>query len=80
MNLVETLRAMDRSLTPEELAVIFKVVPKTVSDWAAAKIIPGFKVVHVWRFDPQEIADYIESNQNAHKQVTKQGNKEAHHG
>jgi excisionase family DNA binding protein len=70
MTLIEKLRNMQESLTPEELAVIFKVVPKTVSDWAAAKVIPGFKVGREWRFDPQEIADYIESTQNAHSRNT----------
>ena len=73
MRLVEQLRAIkNQALTPDELGAILKVLPRTVRDWAEEGVIPAFKANKQWRYDPQAVADYIESTQNAHNGVTKE--------
>ena len=49
----------DEILTIREVADLLKINEKTAYRLAAAGKIPGFKVGGSWRFDRQEIANWI---------------------
>lgn len=49
----------DEILTIREVAALLKINEKTAYKLAAQREIPGFKVGGSWRFDRQEIADWI---------------------
>lgn len=42
-------------LTPKEAAVVLKVEPDTVREWARAGRIPARRIGRLWRFDETEI-------------------------
>jgi excisionase family DNA binding protein len=49
----------DEILTIREVADLLKINEKTAYKLAAAGKLPGFKVGGSWRFDRQEIANWI---------------------
>ncbi len=49
----------DEILTIREMAELLKINEKTAYKLALAGKIPGFKVGGSWRFERQEIADWI---------------------
>jgi excisionase family DNA binding protein len=49
----------DEILTIREVADLLKINEKTAYKLASAGKIPGFKVGGSWRFDRQEIANWI---------------------
>ncbi|MFJ4790568.1 helix-turn-helix domain-containing protein [Streptomyces sp. NPDC088794] len=57
-----TLRAglPDRYLTPEDIAVIFKVPKETVYQWRKKRTgPPGFRIGKYVRYDPADVRAYI---------------------
>ena len=47
-----TTKAQDEFLTVEQAALLLKIQPSTVKEWARAGKIPGsFKVGKTWRFN-----------------------------
>lgn len=47
-----------RYLTPTELAERYQRPVTWVTRQAKAGVLPGIKVGHTWRFDPEDIARY----------------------
>lgn len=52
-------------INPEELAAGMRVARVTVYQWVRRGVIPHLKIEGVVRFDPQEIAPWLESKRRA---------------
>jgi excisionase family DNA binding protein len=60
---------MESALSTGTLGKLLGVKPDTLSDWASAGRVPAFKIGADYRFDPQLIADHIESQQNSYRRA-----------
>src|SRR5256885_7687539 len=47
-------------LTPEEVAALLKITPKTVKDWLRAGKLPGRKMGKLWRVQAAEVDAFME--------------------
>jgi excisionase family DNA binding protein len=63
--LVERLRAMDRLLTAPQLAAMLGLHRLTLYTKAREGKIPSLRVGDAIRFDPVEIANYLQGNRTA---------------
>jgi len=59
--LVEKLRARTGLLTIAEVSDLLGFHPVTLRDWARAGRIPALLIAGHWRFDPLELASWIET-------------------
>lgn len=66
MTLVEQLRSKKKALTVEELADILCVAIRTLYKEVEDDHIPFFRVRTSIRFDPHQIADWLEGKMPAH--------------
>jgi excisionase family DNA binding protein len=70
MDIIAKLKSTDHALTVNELAALLQVHDVTIQRWAKG-IIPSFRIggeagAGEYRFNPQDIATYIESNRRTH--------------
>ncbi len=56
-----SLESIERLLTPAEVARILSVNVKTIYEWAELGIIPSLKLGGCVRFDPKQIAIWLET-------------------
>jgi excisionase family DNA binding protein len=61
MTLAEQLRSRKHALSVNELAEILQLDPNTVRRHIRRGHIPCFKVGGTIRFDPQQVADWLEA-------------------
>jgi excisionase family DNA binding protein len=66
MTLVEQLRSRQKALTVEELAALLCIAMRTVYKEVEDDHIPFFRVRSSIRFDPHQIADWLEMKMPAH--------------
>ncbi len=66
MTLAEQLRARNKALTVEELAGLLCIAVRTLYKEVEDDHIPFFRVRTSIRFDPHQIADWLESKMPAH--------------
>jgi excisionase family DNA binding protein len=71
MDIIAKLKSTEHALTVNELAALLQVHYVTIQRWANKGIIPSFRMggeagAGEYRFNPQDIATYIESNQRSH--------------
>jgi excisionase family DNA binding protein len=66
MTLVEQLRSRKKALTVEELAGLLCIAARTVYKEVEDDHIPFFRVRSSIRFDPHQIADWLETKMPAH--------------
>jgi excisionase family DNA binding protein len=59
--LVQKLRARTGLLTIAEVSHLLAIHPVTLRDWVRGGRIPGVRIGSVWRFDPTEIAGWLEA-------------------
>ena len=64
MRLVETLRSKTGALKVPEIARLLGVTGQHIYKMAASGSIPSFRVLGSVRFDPDEVADWLERKQN----------------
>jgi excisionase family DNA binding protein len=64
MRLVETLRTKTGALKVAEIARLLGVTPQHIYRMAASGTIPSFRVLGSVRFDPDEVAAWLEGKQN----------------
>ena len=57
---LQTLESKDCALKASELAKLFRVTRQHVYKLAAAGVIPSFRVGTAIRFDPRQVADWLE--------------------
>ncbi len=69
MDLITKLRSTENAVSCGELAKLLGVAPNTLSGWATKGTVPAFKVGADYRFDPKQIADYIEAQQNSYRRA-----------
>jgi excisionase family DNA binding protein len=50
-------------LTPEEIAAILKVHPKTVRDWLRAGELKGIRLKGVWRVAREELDRFLKERE-----------------
>ena len=55
---------MDKFLTSNEVAKIFRVCRQTVINWAKSKKIPSLKIERVYRFRPEDIEQLTKVEKN----------------
>lgn len=60
MNIIEKLRSMDHALTVKELASLLTLGKTALYDLVRRGAIPHFRVGYMVRFDPNEIANWIQ--------------------
>ena len=60
-SVIEQLRTRGQAMKVREVADLLNLDPDTISRYAAEQKIPAFKVGSRWRFDPQALAMWIES-------------------
>jgi excisionase family DNA binding protein len=65
MRLVETLKSKTGALKVAEIARLLGVTPQHIYRMAASGSIPSFRVLGSVRFDPDEVAAWLERKQNA---------------
>jgi excisionase family DNA binding protein len=61
MTLAEQLRSRKQALSVNELAELLQLDPKTVRRHNRRGHIPYFKVGRTIRFDPQQVADWLDA-------------------
>ena len=66
MTLVEQLRSRQKALTVEELAGLLCIAMRTLYKEVEDDHIPFFRVRISIRFDPHQIADWLEMKMPAH--------------
>jgi excisionase family DNA binding protein len=47
-------------LTVDEVALLLKLEPGTIRDWARKKKLPGFKIGKMWRFKRADVSKFLE--------------------
>lgn len=60
MSLIEQLKSMNRALTVKELANLLHLGKTVIYDMVRRGAIPCLRFGYTVRFDPQEIADWLE--------------------
>jgi excisionase family DNA binding protein len=58
--LVQKLRARAGLLTIAEVSKVLAFHPVTLRDWAREGRLPGLLIAGQWRFDPVELAGWVE--------------------
>ena len=53
---------VERIYTPEEVAELLSVTPKTVKDWLRAGKLKGSKLGKLWRGQDSDIQRFMEEN------------------
>ena len=66
MTLAEQLRARNKALTVEELAGLLCIAVRTLYKEVEDDHIPFFRVRTSIRFDPHQIADWLETKMPSH--------------
>jgi excisionase family DNA binding protein len=64
MKLVETLKNKTRALKVTEIAGLLGVTPQHIYKMAARGSIPSFRISGSVRFDPDEVAAWLQGKQN----------------
>jgi len=59
--LVQKLRARGGLLTIAEVSDLFGFHEVTLRNWARAGRLPGMLIAGQWRFDPAELAGWVEA-------------------
>jgi len=75
MTLAEQLRSRKKALTVEELAGLLCVGIRTLYKEVEDSRIPFFRVRSSIRFDPHQVADWLETKMPAHSVRTQEQNK-----
>jgi excisionase family DNA binding protein len=63
MRLVETLKSRTAALKVAEVAKLFGVTPQHIYKMAASGSIPSFRISGSVRFDPDEVAAWLQGKQ-----------------
>jgi len=63
MKLIQTLRNRKEALKVREIASLFGVTPQHIYKMAASGNIPSFRVCGSVRFDPEDLASWLEQKQ-----------------
>lgn len=63
MKLVETLRSKSGALKVSEVAKLLGVTPQHIYKMAASGRIPAFRISGSVRFDPDEVATWLQGKQ-----------------
>lgn len=58
-----------RYLTPKQVAEMLQVSIRTVQKWAEQKKLPGKQIGNLWRFDPDEIEQFMKSQDGQKKEA-----------
>jgi excisionase family DNA binding protein len=53
---------VERIYTPEEVAELLSVTPKTVKDWLRAGKLKGSKLGKLWRVQDSDIQRFMDEN------------------
>jgi excisionase family DNA binding protein len=59
--LVQKLQSCTGLLTIAEVSDLLGFHPVTLRDWARAGRLPAFQMAGQWRFDPAELAAWVEA-------------------
>ena len=54
------LRRRNTALTSTELCELINVHPVTLREWARAGRVPAYRIGREWRYDPDEVADWLD--------------------
>jgi excisionase family DNA binding protein len=66
MTLIEQLRSKKKALTVEELAALLCIAARTLYKEVEDDHIPFFRVRTSIRFDPHQVADWLETKMPSH--------------
>ena len=77
MTLIEQLRSKKKALTVEELADLLSIALRTLYKEVEDDHIPFFRVRTSIRFDPQQVADWLEMKMPAHSVRTQRQSESA---
>jgi excisionase family DNA binding protein len=59
--LLQSLRARTSLLTIADVSKLLSFHPVTLRDWARVGRLPGMLMAGQWRFDPAELAAWVEA-------------------
>lgn len=65
MKLIDILKSRTGALKVAEIAKLFGVTPQHVYKMAASGMIPSFRISGSVRFDPHDIAAWLQQKQNS---------------
>ena len=65
VNIVNYLRTRNTALTSAELCDLINLHPVTLRDWSRSGRIPAYRIGRDWRYDPDKIADWLDSREVA---------------
>ncbi len=77
MKLVDSLRTRTRALKVADLAEMFGVSPQHVYKLAASGRIPSFRVSGAVRFDPGDVASWLQDKQGPVDSIRRTGTQRA---
>jgi len=63
MSMIEELRARTEPLNVKEVADLLGVAESTILRWVRNREVPAVRIADTIRFDPQSLADKLESFQ-----------------
>ena len=64
-NSKDIANSIGKLLTPEDIASLLSISPRTVYDYAQKGKIPAIKMLGQWRFKESDIVNWIESMQSS---------------
>jgi excisionase family DNA binding protein len=77
MTLIEQLRSKKKALTVEELAALLCIAARTLYKEVEDDHIPFFRVRTSIRFDPHQVADWLETKMPSHSVRTQRQSESA---
>ena len=63
MTIIDRLKSIERALTVSELAALLSMSQRTIYQHAAAGRIPALRIGGAVRFDPSEVAKWLQREQ-----------------
>lgn len=63
-SLAETIRARRKAIKIEEVADILSLSQTTLYDWVRTRQIPSYRMGTTIRFDPKELADWLDKRKS----------------
>jgi excisionase family DNA binding protein len=63
VNIVNRLRNRNTALTSAELGELINMHPVTLREWTRGGRIPAYRMGREWRYDPAQIADWLDERQ-----------------
>jgi excisionase family DNA binding protein len=59
------MEPLEDLMTPEEVAHLLRITPKTVREMARSRRLPAIKAGRLWRFDRREVQRWLDAHRTS---------------